>query len=69
MVSMARGWVEFWFAWLAVDVVGVPLAWTGGLKFSALVYVIYFVLVIAGLRAWWLRTRVRSGPVLEGAAA
>ncbi|MDX2707062.1 nicotinamide mononucleotide transporter family protein [Streptomyces sp. PA03-6a] len=71
MVAMARGWVEFWFAWLAVDAVGVPLAWNSDLKFSALVYVIYFVLVIAGMYAWWQQTRVprHGGPVLEGAAA
>jgi nicotinamide mononucleotide transporter len=70
-VAMARGWVEFWFAGLAVDAVGVPLAWNSDLKFSALVYVIYFVLVIAGLYAWWQQTRVprHGGPVLEGAAA
>ncbi len=72
MYAMARGWVEFWFAWLAVDLVGVPLAWSGDLKFSALVYIVYFVLVVAGLRSWWLR--VRNHPagatgVREGAAA
>jgi nicotinamide mononucleotide transporter len=70
MFAMARGWVEFWFAWLAVDLVGVPLAWNSNLKFSALVYVVYFVLVIAGMRAWWLRTRVAApASVPEGAAA
>jgi nicotinamide mononucleotide transporter len=69
MYAMARGWVEFWFAWLAVDVVGVPLAWSGDLKFSALVYVVYFVLVVAGLRSWWLRTREHRGPLPEGAPA
>jgi nicotinamide mononucleotide transporter len=70
MVAMARGWVEFWFAWLAVDLVGVPLAFTSGLPFSGLVYVIYFVLVIAGMYAWWQQTRVpQPGPALEGAAA
>ncbi|MFF3565498.1 nicotinamide riboside transporter PnuC [Streptomyces sp. NPDC002574] len=71
MVAMARGWVEFWFAWLAVDVVGVPLAWNSGLKFSAFVYVLYFVLVIAGMHAWWQQTRVPrpKAPALEGAAA
>ena len=70
MVAQARGWVEFWFAWLAVDLVGVPLAFSSGLAFSGLVYGIYFVLVIAGLRAWWLSTRAprpRQGAVLEGA--
>ena len=34
MVAQARGLVEFWFAWLLVDVVGVPLAFSSGLAFS-----------------------------------
>lgn len=75
MVAQARGWVEFWFAWMAVDVVGVPLAFTSGLPFSGLVYVVYFVLVVAGLRAWWLRSRTpvppapAEGKLVEGAAS
>nr|WP_237695050.1 nicotinamide mononucleotide transporter family protein [Streptomyces sp. SID5468] len=71
MVAQARGWVEFWFAWLAVDLVGVPLAFTSGLAFSGLVYGIYFVLVLLGLRGWWLRTRTPAArtTALEGAAA
>jgi nicotinamide mononucleotide transporter len=70
MVAQARGWVEFWFAWLLVDLVGVPLAFGSGLAFSGLVYVIYFVLVLWGLRDWWLRSRARAAndPALEGAA-
>ncbi|MEU8522154.1 nicotinamide mononucleotide transporter family protein [Streptomyces sp. NBC_01216] len=67
MVAQARGLVEFWFAWLLVDLVGVPLAFNSGLAFSGLVYVIYFALVIWGMRDWWLRTR--TTPALEGAAA
>lgn len=31
MVAQARGWVEFWFAWIAVDLVGVPLAFAAWL--------------------------------------
>lgn len=54
MYAQARRWVEFWFAWLAVDAVGIPLAFDSGLPFSGLVYGIYLVLVILGLRAWWL---------------
>lgn len=72
MVAQARGWVEFWFAWLAVDLVGVPLALSSGLAFSGLVYGIYFVLVLLGLRTWWLTTRAPAVPtrtVPEGAAA
>ncbi|MFF8954926.1 nicotinamide riboside transporter PnuC [Streptomyces sp. NPDC014894] len=66
MVAQARGLVEFWFAWLLVDIVGVPLAFSSGLAFSGLVYVIYFALVLWGLRDWWLRSRT---PVLKGAPA
>ncbi|MFC7221090.1 nicotinamide riboside transporter PnuC [Streptomyces polyrhachis] len=57
MVAMARGLVEFWLAWLAVDLVGVPLAFNGGLAFSALVYLLYGVLVLLGLRTWWTESR------------
>ncbi|TDC66586.1 nicotinamide mononucleotide transporter family protein [Streptomyces hainanensis] len=72
MVAQARGLVEFWFAWLLVDLVGVPLAFDSGLPFSGLVYVVYLVLVLWGMRAWWLSSRsrdVRGGTVLEGAPA
>lgn len=68
MVAQARGLVEFWFAWLLVDLVGVPLAFNSGLAFSGLVYVIYLALVLWGMRDWWLRTRAPQ-PVMEGAAA
>ncbi|WP_282696475.1 nicotinamide mononucleotide transporter family protein [Streptomyces sp. CC208A] len=66
MVAQARGLVEFWFAWLLVDLVGVPLAFSSGLAFSGLVYVVYFALVLWGMRDWWLRSRT---PALEGAPA
>jgi nicotinamide mononucleotide transporter len=70
MVAQARGLVEFWFAWLLVDVVGVPLAFSSGLAFSGLVYVIYLALVLWGMRDWWLRSRSSSSqPVMEGAPA
>ena len=68
MVAQARGLVEFWFAWVLVDLVGVPLAFSSGLAFSGLVYVIYFVLVLWGMRDWWLRSRT-SASVPEGAPA
>lgn len=70
MVAQARGLVEFWFAWLLVDVVGVPLAFDSGLAFSGLVYVVYLALVLWGLRDWWLRSRAAAPrPVMEGAPA
>ncbi|WP_282793536.1 nicotinamide mononucleotide transporter family protein [Streptomyces sp. CC224B] len=74
MVAQARGLVEFWFAWLLVDIVGVPLAFSSGLAFSGLVYVVYLALVLWGLRDWWLRSRAAAAPqqpqpVIEGAPA
>jgi nicotinamide mononucleotide transporter len=70
MTAQARGLVEFWLAWLLVDVVGVPLAFQSGLVFSGLVYVVYLGLVLWGLRDWWLTSRAATArPVPEGAAA
>ncbi|MEU7283312.1 nicotinamide mononucleotide transporter family protein [Streptomyces sp. NPDC045431] len=65
MYAQARGMVEFWFAWLLVDLVGVPLNFANGYAFSGFVYVIYGALVLWGLRDWWLRSRANAA--LEGA--
>ncbi|WP_431784232.1 nicotinamide mononucleotide transporter family protein [Streptomyces chumphonensis] len=69
MVAQARGLVEFWFAWLLVDIVGVPLAFASGLAFSGFVYLVYLVLVLWGLRAWWLRSRDQTAPAVRAARA
>ncbi|MEV4558457.1 nicotinamide mononucleotide transporter family protein [Kitasatospora sp. NPDC049285] len=70
MYAQARGWVEFWFAWLAVDLIGVPYAYNHGYTFTALTFSIYFVLVLAGLVSWW--TKARTAPtasIAKGVAA
>ncbi|QKW24091.1 nicotinamide mononucleotide transporter [Kitasatospora sp. NA04385] len=67
MYAQARGWVEFWFAWLAVDLIGVPYAYQHGYSFTALTFTVYFVLVVAGLASWW--TKARTAPLAKGAAA
>ena len=69
MYAQARGMVEFWFAWLLVDLVGVPLNFANGYAFSGFVYVIYGALVLWGMRDWWLRSRKAEQPALEGAPA
>lgn len=61
MVAQAKGWVEFWFAWLAVDLVGVPLNFANGYAFSGYVYIVYFVLVVLGMRSWWQRSALPEG--------
>ncbi|GAA1994682.1 nicotinamide riboside transporter PnuC [Catenulispora subtropica] len=68
-IAQARGYVEFWFVWVAVDVVGVPLAFNNGLPVSGLVYVFYFAIVVAGLRQWMVKARARKAvPSAQSAA-
>jgi nicotinamide mononucleotide transporter len=75
MVAQGRGWIEFWFVWIAVDVVGVPLAFRSGLPVSGFTYVVYFALVLAGLRQWLKAARAQrasaaavvNAAVVEGA--
>ncbi|MCK2240794.1 MULTISPECIES: nicotinamide mononucleotide transporter family protein [unclassified Crossiella] len=50
--AQAAGLVEFWLVWLAVDAVGVPLQLMSGLWFSALVYIVFAVLVVRGWLDW-----------------
>jgi nicotinamide mononucleotide transporter len=55
--GMAKGWVEFWLIWVAVDVVGVPLLFSAGYYASGLMYVFYGLFTLTGFFVWW---RVRS---------
>ncbi|MFE1321870.1 nicotinamide riboside transporter PnuC [Kitasatospora phosalacinea] len=57
MYSQARRYIEFWFVWLAVDLVGVPLAVHSKLYFSGIVYSIFFVMVVIGIRDWASRSK------------
>jgi nicotinamide mononucleotide transporter len=60
--GMARGWVEFWLIWIAVDCVGVPLLLSAGYYPSALMYIVYGAFCVVGLASWWrLERRERSG--------
>jgi nicotinamide mononucleotide transporter len=61
-LCQGRGRVEFWFVWIAVDVVGVPLAFHSGLPVSGFTYAIYFVLVIVGMRQWIQLARTAPSP-------
>ncbi|WP_168581263.1 nicotinamide riboside transporter PnuC [Gephyromycinifex aptenodytis] len=50
--AMARGWTDFWLAWIAVDLVGVPLLWHSHYYPSAVLYAIYGGLVVYGFLVW-----------------
>jgi nicotinamide mononucleotide transporter len=56
--AMARGWNDFWLAWIAVDLVGVPLLWHSAYYPSAILYVFYGGLCVAGFVTWWRASRV-----------
>ena len=51
--GMARGFVEFWLVWIAVDVVGVPLLVQAKFYPSAAMYVVYGLFCVIGFAAWW----------------
>ncbi len=50
--AMARGWVDFWICWIAVDVVGVPELIHFAYYPSATLYGIYAAFVIWGFFVW-----------------
>jgi nicotinamide mononucleotide transporter len=50
--AMARGWVEFWLCWIAVDLVGVPELLHFRYYPSAILYAVYAVFVIWGFVVW-----------------
>jgi nicotinamide mononucleotide transporter len=66
--GMARGWVEFWLIWIAVDAVGVPLLFAAGFYPSATLYLIYGGFCVAGMVAW-IRAGRRLAATPEPAAA
>ncbi|MBG6085719.1 nicotinamide riboside transporter PnuC [Zhihengliuella flava] len=59
--GMARGWVEFWLIWVAVDVVGVPLLFSAGYYATALMYLFYGIFTGVGFFVWWKAERQARG--------
>lgn len=55
--GMAKGWVEFWLIWVAVDAVGVPLLVSAGYYASAAMYLFYGAFTLFGFFVW---ARARS---------
>lgn len=65
--GMARGWVEFWLIWLAVDAVGVPQLLAAGFYPSALMYLVYGGFVVVGFITWSrARRRLADAEVTAG---
>lgn len=58
--AMARGWNDFWLAWIAVDLVGVPLLVHSHFYPSAVLFGIYGGLVIYGFFVWLKASRTEA---------
>jgi nicotinamide mononucleotide transporter len=61
--GQARKLVESWWIWIAVDIVSVPLFLNRGLPLIALLYFVYLLICIVGLRGWQRALRVRPDRV------
>jgi len=58
--AQARRYLECWLAWIAVDLIAVPLYWSRSLALSSALYVIFLLLCIAGLIEWQRRLSPRQ---------
>jgi nicotinamide mononucleotide transporter len=70
--AMARGWVDFWLCWIAVDLVGVPELLHFHYYPSAVMYAIYAGFVIWGFFVWLRVSREEriglADPAIEAVA-
>lgn len=62
--GMAKGWVEFWLIWVAVDIIGVPLLFSAGYYASGLMYLFYGGFTLVGFFVW-ARARSHEKPEVE----
>ncbi len=60
--AMARGWLEFWLCWIAVDLVGIPVLWHAEYYPSAALYAVYGAFVIWGFVVWLKVARLEPTP-------
>ena len=61
--AMARGWNEFWLAWIGVDLVGVPFGFATGYVPTAVLYIFYGLFVVYGFTQWVKASRTEHRDV------
>ena len=66
MWLMAQKRIESWMYWIIVDVIGIGLYYTKGVKFVALLYVVLLVMASKGLLSWM---KVKRASVAAAARA
>ena len=60
---VARKVLENWWYWLFIDLVSVFIYWSRGLELTALLFVVYVVLIPIGLLNWTRDYRQQSAPL------
>jgi nicotinamide mononucleotide transporter len=53
--AQARRRIESWVLWIVVDLISIPLYWSRSLPLTAVLYVIFLLICIAGLVGWKAR--------------
>jgi nicotinamide mononucleotide transporter len=59
---VARMHLENWLYWIAIDAVSVYLFAAQGLFVTALLFLLYLCIAVAGLHAWWKSWRAAQPP-------
>ena len=67
-LSLAATWgqcrklLESWWVWILVDIIYIPLYVYKGLNLTAVLYFVFMLLCIAGLRSWSQALGAKPGP-------
>jgi nicotinamide mononucleotide transporter len=64
---IARKVLENWWYWLVIDVVSIFIYWSRGLELTALLFLLYVIMIPFGLFNWKKSMRNQSDPALSGA--
>jgi nicotinamide mononucleotide transporter len=64
---IARKVLENWWYWLIIDVVSIFIYWSRGLELTALLFMLYVIMIPFGLFNWKKSMRNQSDPALSGA--
>jgi nicotinamide mononucleotide transporter len=64
--GQSRKYLESWWLWIVADVIYVPLYLYKGLYKTSLLYVVFLILCIVGLRQW--RREMNASPAMQAQA-
>lgn len=62
--ALSRKLWENWAFWIAVDVLAIPVFWSKGLAPTAILYMVFLGMAMAGWREW--RQKLGDGPLGDG---